>query len=333
MNITVLTGGRSSERDISLLSGSNVAKALIELGHKIATIDPAKEITPEGELFFADPTEAKEHGNVKSDAPFSERETISEGALSICAASDAVFIALHGGDGENGRLQAILDSLGVRYTGSGAHASSLAMDKATAKRIYAAHGIKTPEYAVFGTDERDIPPIDFFPCVIKPSQGGSSVGVTFAESERELALDLEKRRTNAPRTFETLIIERKIVGRELTVGVLCDEPLAVTEIIPKHGFYDYENKYVPGRTEEVTPADISTEQTDKAMRLALAAHRALELNNFSRTDILLEDGSGEMYVLETNALPGMTETSLLPLGAAARGIGFKELCEKMLPPL
>ncbi len=330
LNITVLAGGRSPERDISLSSGRNVAEALIRLSHKTALIDPAKETEPSRPYFHTDKNDLEKSVDIESSAPFSERETISEGALRVCEESDIVFLALHGGNGENGRLQALFDSLGVRYTGSGAHASSLAMDKAVAKRVYTAHGIPTPRYVLFNTDEKELPEHVGFPCVIKPANGGSSVGITFAENERELALDLEKRKTNAPQSAETLIIEQKITGREFTVGILCDAPLAVTEIIPKQGFYDYENKYIPGRTEEVTPADLSAEQTEKALRLAISAHKALGLKNFSRTDILLDSESEEFFVLETNTLPGMTKTSLLPLGAAACGIDFDTLCEKML---
>ncbi len=323
-------GGKSSEREVSLLSGRNVAEALLRRGHRIAMIDPAKEITPSEPYFHSDIESAEKHGSVKNNTPFSEREIISNGAFGVCEKADRVFLALHGGDGENGRMQSLFDAFGVKYIGSGAHASSAAMDKITSKRIYSAHGIPTPEYVVFRTDEKEFPVIPFFPCVIKPANGGSSVGVTFAENENELISELKKRQTNAPQTAETLIIERKITGREFTVGVLCDAPLAVTEIIPKCGFYDYENKYVSGRTEEVTPAEISDVQTEQALRLALSAHNALGLKNFSRTDMILESISGKMYVLETNTLPGMTKTSLLPMGAAARGIDFDTLCEKML---
>lgn len=319
-------GGRSPEREVSLKSGENVAMALLRLGHKVVTIDPAKEIS------VSEPIFCTELHNTYTDAalPFSVREIISDGAMEICRASDTVFLALHGGDGENGRLQALFDAFGVRYTGSGAHSSACAMDKISTKRIYSAHKIPTPEYAVYSGTELPYVAPELFPCVIKPANGGSSVGVSFAENKSELLEDLEKRKINAPQPHETLIIERKIVGRELTVGVLQDKPLAVTEIIPKQGFYDFENKYVVGRTEEITPAELSYEQSESALRLALSAHRALGLKNFSRTDMILENESGRLYVLETNTLPGMTKTSLLPMGAAARGIDFDSLCQKML---
>ena len=316
-------GGKSPEREVSLRSGENVAKALLRLGHKVAMIDPAKEIN------VSEPIFRSEEVSINASLPFTEKEIISDGAMEICLASDAVFIALHGGDGENGRLQSLFDAFGVRYTGSGARASACAMDKISAKRIYSANGIPTPEYAVYNETDFFFPP-ELFPCVIKPANGGSSVGVEFAENEAELLSVLKKRKMNAPATRETLLIERKIAGRELTVGVLGDEPLAVTEIIPKQGFYDFENKYISGRTEEITPAPLTKEQTEKALRLALSAHRSLGLRNFSRTDMLLENESGNFYVLETNTLPGMTETSLLPMGALAKGIDFDTLCEKML---
>lgn len=319
-------GGRSPEREVSLKSGENVAKALLRLGHKVAAIDPAKEIS------VSEPIFRTELHNTYTDAslPFSEREIISDGAMAICRASDIVFLALHGGDGENGRLQALFDAFGVRYTGSGAHSSACAMDKISAKRIYCAYGIPTPEYTVCGGAELPYVAPELFPCVIKPANGGSSVGISFAENEAELLEGLKERKMNAPKTHETLLIERKIFGKELTVGVLQDQPLTVTEIIPKQGFYDFENKYVIGRTEEITPAPITNEQTEMALRLALSAHRALGLKNFSRTDMILENKSGRLYVLETNTLPGMTETSLLPMGAAACGIDFDLLCQKML---
>ncbi len=319
-------GGKSPEREVSLKSGENVARSLLHSGHKVAAIDPAKELSVSEPFFHSELNSSYTDASL----PFSEREIISDGAMAICRASDIVFLTLHGGDGENGRIQALFDAFGVRYTGSGAHSSACAMDKISAKRIYSANGIPTPEYEVWsGTELPYIAP-ELFPCVIKPANGGSSVGVSFAENEYELVQALKERKINAPQAHETLLIERKIVGRELTVGVLQNNPLAVTEIIPKQGFYDFENKYVLGRTEEITPAEITNEQTEMALRLALSAHKALGLKNFSRTDMILENESGRLYVLETNTLPGMTKTSLLPMGAAAKGIDFDSLCQKML---
>ena len=313
-------GGKSPERDVSLNSGKMVASALASLGHKIAMLDPSKEFTAEGKMFFSTYEEAIENGNIFCNSPTNGE--ISDGVLNACKKSDKVFSVLHGGSGEDGHLQAVFDCFGIKYTGSGYLASALAMDKSMSKLLFVNAKIPTPQYLVYNPESDTQPKNLFFPCVIKPINGGSSVGVSFAKNYSEAYSILRK-------TKEAVIIEKKIDGRELTVGVLADTALAVTEIIPKTGFYDYENKYIAGRTLEITPAEISSELAKKAQRLAISAHKVLGLSGYSRTDIML-DGKGKMYVLEVNSLPGMTATSLLPQGAAALGISYGELCQRML---
>ena len=253
-----------------------------------------------------------------------------------------VFPALHGGAGEDGRIAAVLECLGIAHTGSDHKGLCVSMDKLLSKRIFLQSKIATPcfvvvlegEFPPFPQDEEcekiqyhgELPHLPPFPCVVKPVDGGSSIGVEIAETMDELQAILSARKERK----ESLIIEKRINGREFTVGILQGKALAVTEIIPRSGFYDYENKYTAGRTEEITPADLDEATTELLKNTAIRAHNALGLGTYSRVDIILEAETKIPYVLEANALPGMTETSLLPQGAAAEGIDFETLCEQML---
>jgi len=266
--------------------------------------------------------------------------------MQYCKKSDIVFNALHGGAGEDGRIAAALECLGIPFTGSGYRGLCLSMDKIISKRLLGCSGILTPEFTVCSVDSLpselrlsegsleycgDLPHESMFPCVIKPACGGSSIGVRMVENESELSeVFSEYKKERKESGGGELLIERRIIGREFTVGILCGEPLAVTEIIPERSFYDYESKYTVGATEEITPARIPKETEDALKKTAIAVHRALYLGAYSRIDIMLEKETDKIYVLEANALPGMTETSLLPQGAMAHGISFDALCEKML---
>ena len=326
--ILILAGGRGSEREVSIASGKRVAEALCRLGVMAALVDPSQEFADGGEPFSCDLNELKRKSPlfyaVQSESKGSAY--LTESVLKLCKRADAVFICLHGGIGENGRLQAVLETFGIKYFGSSPEASALAMDKLTSKRIFESVGIPTPLYTVYRKGERSSPVPPRYPCVVKPIGEGSSVGVSAVRTPIELMGAIE----SAFKCTDTVIMEAMIRGREVTVGVLNGTPLAVTEIIPKGGFYDYESKYTVGKTVEITPAEISESLTRRAMRLALRTHKALGLENFSRVDMIIEKGTELIYVLEANTIPGMTATSLLPLAAEYRGIDLSGLCERMM---
>ncbi|MCL2060151.1 MAG: D-alanine--D-alanine ligase, partial [Oscillospiraceae bacterium] len=235
----------------------------------------------------------------------------------------------HGAIGENGQLQALFDVYGVRYTGTGYEGSFIAMDKPLAKDLMRAHGLATPDWLVIDADEagceaalRQIG----LPCVIKPCGCGSSVGVSIVDSRGEMEAAIKYAEIYEKR----IIAERKITGREFSVGVLGGTALPPIEIIPHEGFFDYKNKYQPGATQEICPANNLSQAADAAMRsAALQLHSILRLGDYSRMDVIMEAG-GDIYCLETNTLPGMTPTSLLPKEAAAAGIPYAALCEKII---
>lgn len=333
IKVAVLCGGSSPEREVSLKSGERIAAALRSLGYPTAVIDPIARYTEKEMRFTIKATRKCSCGKSKARKRRGENCTPTQftiSALRYCKKADTVFLALHGGAGEDGRIAAVLECMGIRHTGSDHKGLCLSMDKAISKQIMEHSGIRTPEYVLLhGGNKADatVRP-DSFPCVVKPICGGSSIGVFMAESQEELN-EILKSRTSQK---EDVLIERRIIGREFTVGVLDGKALAVTEIIPKSGFYDYKNKYVKGRTEEITPARIEKETENELKTAALATHNTLHLGSYSRIDMMVEAETGAVYVLEANALPGMTETSLLPHGAASSGIDFNTLCEKMLFP-
>ena len=245
---------------------------------------------------------------------------VGRGVVHLCEAADVTFLALHGGAGEDGRVSALLETLGIKHTGSDYASCHAAMDKALSKAVFRNSGVPTPEGFLYnGGNLRDVS----LPAVVKPTGCGSSVGVSIVEKEEEL----EKAIAFAAKQNCGILIERKIVGREFSVGILCGKPLPAIEIIPNRGFYDYSNKYQAGATKEICPADLTKEQAAILGETALRAHNALGLGAYSRLDFILEESSGIFYCLEANALPGMTPSSLLPQEAAAAGISYEELCE------
>ena len=336
MNIIVLCGGLSTERDVSISSGTCVARALREKGHKAVLVD----------LFFGytgtydDPREVFDAPaddvsySVGETAPDLEAVRASRGpgagriganVLELCAAADIVFLALHGEEGENGKLQATLDLHGIRYTGSGYLGSALAMNKELSKTLFRAGGVPTPESVNVRRGETEKPSFGF-PCVVKPCSGGSSVGTSIVETEA----DYPKALAEAFRYEDAVLVERYVRGRELTVGVLDGEAMPVIEIIPKSGFYDYKNKYQAGLTEELCPAPITPEQTAEVQALALKVSELLMIDVYSRMDFLMDEKTGVMYCLEANTLPGMTPTSLVPQMGRAMGLPFSEVCERII---
>lgn len=327
MKIAVLAGGKSPERDVSVRSGLMVAKALIRRGHKVSLIDPVREINHKGGKFLSSVEDLLSHSSVFDISPI-PRDCIgiTDSALNALSKSDKVFIALHGGDGENGNIQAILEMRGIKYNGSSPASCAASMDKLLTKKLFEGCGIPTLPYTYCENRYSKLPLPPSYPCVVKPSDGGSSIGISFVMRPFGLKEAVDK----AVSLGGGAIIEPAVFGREFTVSVLNDRALAVTEIIPKTGFYDYDSKYEIGRCTEITPANLTKEQTKKAMQIALNAHKALGMGTFSRTDILMDTNSNIMFALEVNAIPGMTETSLFPQAAKSAGIDFDELCELML---
>ena len=338
MNIVVLAGGISPERDVSLTSAALIANALTKSGHKVCLVDVyegfSEGIVPSMELFSAEGnyTYKVEESIPDLDAVIARnggrKALIGPGVLEICALADVVYMGLHGGIGENGQLQATLDNYGIRYTGSGYIGSLLAMDKDITKRMLAVEGIPTPPGVLCDLKTDDIRRMVEkvgLPCVIKPCSCGSSVGVSIIENETELEAAIEF----ALKYEDKVLIEKKIVGREMTVGILDGEVLPAVEIIPKNGYYDYKNKYQSGLTEEICPAHITAEEFEKMADYTRRAFSALKLRGLARIDYILTK-DGEAVCLEANTLPGMTPTSLLPQEAAAVGIGYVELCDKIV---
>ena len=330
MKIVVLAGGMSPERDVSLSSGALIATALMERGHSVALADVYKPINTaeidkmfrsEGKYEYRVPASEPDLDKLKKDFGEGER-LIGRGIIELCEKADAVFLALHGGMGEDGRIEALLESCGIKHSGSDYASCHLAMDKALTKAIFESNGIPTPKWNLYcDEDISEIPT----PCVVKPCGCGSSVGVTIVETPREL----EKAISLAKSYGAKVMIEEKITGREFSVGILGGKALPAIEIIPKTGFYDYKNKYQAGATEEICPADLTESQAEEIGRIALRAHNALGLGMYSRLDFLM-DRDGNFFCLEANALPGMTPSSLLPQEAKAAGIDYITLCEMIV---
>ncbi|MEX2571393.1 MAG: D-alanine--D-alanine ligase [Gemmatimonadota bacterium] len=326
MKIAVLLGGTSAEREVSLASGLAVVEALRERGHTVSAIDTARGYVPrenEGELLPE---------GVHAAPPEDLDSVLSPGAIGEIAElrdAELAFLALHGGIGEDGRLQALLELNGVRYTGTGPLGSGIAMDKDVSKRLLRDAEIPTLPWRVarapdFAYDRGTIAEAVGFPCIVKPSRQGSSVGLAVVEMVEELDAAIEE----AARYDSEVMIERYVRGRELTVSIVGDEPLPPVEIRPKKGIYDYESKYTAGMTEYLCPAPIPGEITAQAQLYAFRAFRVLKLSGYARIDFIL--AQDKLFCLEANTLPGMTATSLLPKAAAATGLPFAELCDRIV---
>ena len=332
MKITVLMGGTSAERDVSIASSLRVAEALRTRGHEVVTLDTAR-----GPLTEKEEKALLAKGNPVQKEPPSQDELAKMAsqtlpqmlrALPSLKEADVVFLGLHGGYGEDGSIQALLDMAGIAYTGSGHLASALAMDKDLSKHLFRRAGVPTANWVMARRDASADDQLGrlgaSMPVVVKPSKQGSTVGLSVVKRREDLAAAI----TEAFRYDDEVMIEQFVAGRELTVGILGDEALPVGEIIPKHEIYDYECKYTPGMAEEVFPAQIPSDRAREAQDLARRAFQALKLRGCARIDFrMTEDGS--LFCLEANTLPGMTATSLIPQGAAAAGIPFPELCERI----
>jgi len=327
MNITVLMGGTSSERNVSLASGIRIVQALRGNGHKVTALDPARGVISDAEQ------RELATGKVGTEPPsLEELSKFAEGtflpnltSMKEIKDADVAFLALHGGQGEDGTIQALLDMAHVKYTGSGHLSSALAMDKDLSKKLFRAADVKTADWLMAPATTEQVEGMLGLPVIVKPSKQGSTVGLTLVKKRNDLPGAIKE----ALMYDDEVMIERFVPGRELTVGVLGDVALPVGEIISKHEIYDYECKYTAGMAREEFPAKISPEATERVQKQALAAFKSLKLNGYARIDFRLTT-EGEFYCLEANTLPGMTELSLIPQGAAAMGIKFPELCERIV---
>lgn len=324
MRIVVLFGGESEERDVSVASAAQIVPALRANGHHVRAVDTAF-----GELQQRDESLVFS-GGVGRTPPSAAKLALARrrgGALSIpdgVRGSDLVFLALHGGSGEDGRVQALLDLAGVPYTGSGPLGSGLAMEKIVSKTLLRGVGILTPDWLPASAGVELVKSYLGFPVVVKPTSQGSTVGLSLVSTAAQLPAAVAR-----AKTFGTAMIERFVAGRELSVGVLGSVPLAVGEIhIPKNAVFTYGEKYRAGAVSEEFPAAIPHSVRLTVQRAAISAHRILRLSGYSRSDFRL-DGAGRAWLIETNSLPGLTATSLLPRSAAAAGIDFATLCQRI----
>ncbi len=338
MKIVVLSGGLSTERNVSLASGTQVCQALRSLGHQAVLVDMFLGLEDyEGELsaLFDAPDGRCSAVSIDSAAPDLEKVKASrkdksasvwgKNVLELCRLADCVFLGLHGACGEDGRVQATFDLMGIPYTGAGYLSSGMAMDKAVTKRFMEHVGVLTPKWEdiTYTADEVDalverLP----VPCAVKIVNGGSSIGVSLPEDRQQLRQALESGLVYG----DHVIVEEKICGRELTVGILGDRYLPAVEIVPNAAYFDYEAKYQAGGAQEICPARISDAEWQMMGEAALKLHKALGLSVYSRTDFILTE-EGKAYCLEVNTLPGMTPASLLPKEAAAAGLTYPQLCE------
>ena len=336
MKVVVLAGGISTERDVSLSSGKLIYQAMKRLGHQTVLLDVYLGIQREDIEGIFDSREdfARNIGEIQKSNPDigAVKALRSDGGKSyfgpnvirICQMADVVFLSLHGEDGENGRLQAAFDLLGIRYTGTDYLSSALAMNKGLAKELFAANGIPTPAGVVLKRGERKNVPVPY-PRVVKVCTGGSSIGVYIVRGEK----DYETALTAAFSYGDEVIVEQYIRGREMTCCVLAGKALPIVEISPREGFYDYKNKYQPGSTVDICPAPLDETTTRRIQEISEKVFEVLHLKKYARMDFMLDE-QGNPYCLEANTLPGMTPTSLIPQEAAAVGIGYDQLCQKIL---
>lgn len=338
MKVIVLAGGLSSERNVSLSTGAKVCQALAALGHQAALVDLFLGLEDYGrpytEIFDAPPPlpptdiggEEPDLAAVRQSRQDKSRSLFGPGVLEVCSLADVVFLGLHGACGEDGRVQAAFDLLGIPYTGSGYLGSAIAMDKDFTKRLARADGVLTPNWQYISVTPDTLEALVsglVLPCVVKVPAGGSSIGVTICHDRESLKKAL------SDGLGQRLLVEDYIDGREFSCGVLDGEALPPIEIIPKAGFYDYQNKYQPGATTEVCPAEISPTAAQAMEAAALQVHQLLGLGSYSRSDFRMT-AAGDIYFLEVNTLPGMTPTSLIPQEAQAVGISYQQLCQRLL---
>lgn len=347
MKIVVLAGGISAERDVSLSSGTRIYRALKERGHQAVLLDvylgyegetPGLKETGSGvdvkAVFEMEKDWAGEMGTVseknpdieqiKAMRPDGQKNFFGPNVIALCQEADVVFLALHGESGENGKIQACFDLMGITYTGTDYLSSAISMNKGISKDLFAKYGIPTPAgFRLKRGQEKEQEPV--FPCMVKACCGGSSVGVAIASGRDDYEGALEEAFTYD----DEVLVEQYIKGREFSVGVIDGKALPVIEIAPIAGFYDYKNKYQPGATIETCPAELCEAKARELQEYAEKVFAALRLKSYARMDFMMSE-AGEVYCLEANTLPGMTPTSLLPQEAAVLGMDFGDLCEEIL---
>ncbi len=332
MKIAVLMGGNSPERNVSLNSGKAVANALQQNNHSVVCIDPA---LGESCILNIENIDAPATPPTREELEALPVQNFIKAVLSdVFNDVDVVFSVLHGENGEDGIMQALLQARGLRYTGSKVMASALAMDKAQSKIIFSATGVPTPAWAVVTQENakdydllKDLRDGFRGSLVVKPNDQGSTVGMTIIENgnldEMEVAV------ATALQYSSVAVVEQLIPGRELTVAVIGDEAYPIIEIAPEGGFYDYEHKYTKGMSQYICPAELDDELSSFIQNLAITAHKACGCSGYSRVDFRLDDDN-HPWCLEVNTLPGMTATSLVPKAAAAADMDFITLCERII---
>lgn len=340
MKIVVLAGGTSTERDVSIVTSVNVCKALRKLGHEANIIDvffgsdnfayPTEFFTEENDLDLLKDKLLKLSDKVADEIKTRKQEKgqfFGNNVIETCKTADVVFMGLHGENGENGKIQAAFDLLGIKYTGTGFVSSAISMDKELTKRIIMPEGVPMPKGVSLNRDEieennkKELP----IPCVVKPACGGSSVGVTICSTEEERQEAIKEAFKLEPK----VLVEELIKGREFSVGVIDGKAVPVVEIIPRDGVYDYKNKYDPNGAQEICPADLPKDVACKMQKWAEKACEAVGINTYARVDEMI-DTEGNIYCLEINTLPGMTPTSLLPKEALAMGMSYEDLVQKLI---
>ena len=335
MNIIVLAGGNSTEREVSIASGQGVCKALRERNHKAVLLDPYFGASQKEENLFPTEYDVDKAADAMREMSSKLEETMKTrkgffgpNVLEICKEADIVFLALHGANGEDGKVQSVLDLMGIKYTGSGPLSSGMAMDKGITKMVFEAKGVPTPKGITLEKGKCSSQLADYgmgFPVIVKPCCGGSSVGVCIANNQTEYQAAL----LEAFFYENEVVVEQFITGREFSVAVVDGKAYPVIEIAPLQGFYDYKNKYQAGSCVETCPADLSSALTKEMQKYAEMGYKALNLQAYARLDFLMDD-EGNMYCLEANTLPGMTPTSLIPQEAKAIGMDYPQLCEKLI---
>lgn len=337
MNVVVLCGGISTERDVSLVSGKKIYEACKKNGHNTVLCDVylgLPGMNTEGifekEIDWVKGINAVGEQNPDIEAVKASRSKdvigfFGPNVIDVCQKADVVFMALHGENGENGKVQAAFDLLGIKYTGTDPVSSALSMDKAITKELFLQNGVPTPAGLSFkkGEESKDNVP---YPKVVKVTTGGSSVGVYIVKDDAEYKKALDEAFTFG----DEVVVEQYIKGREFSCGVIEGKALPVIEIAPLQGFYDYKNKYQAGSTVETCPAELSAEKTAEIQRAAEKAFQVLRLNVYARIDFMMSEADGSIYCLEANTLPGMTPTSLLPQEAAAVGMDYLALCDEII---
>lgn len=340
MKIVVLGGGLSPERDVSLSSSSLIANALLRKGHKVALVDLYDGIEDDNislETLFREGTSNEYAYTVPENEPDLEkiiadhggrREWVGPRVIEICKEADSVFVGLHGSHGENGQLQAVLDSAGIKYTGCNYLGCAIAMDKDLSKALIAGAGYKTAKWMTRPYDKITVDKVleeIGVPCVVKPIGCGSSCGVSVVKKAEDLQAALDF----AAAYKQLILVEAFITGREITIGVLDGEALPIIEIRPHEGFYDYKNKYQAGLTDHLCPAPIDEEHTKRAQKLAEKFFTILRMDSYGRIDMFYDEALDDFWFIEANNLPGMTNTSLVPEAAGAAGIKYDDLVERI----